>query len=274
MAEGWVRMCVLILFKQQAKDCSGFWREDDLWRHCQAAVASGTTWEVAYGHIVTTAICLLNLKWLPHTISCSVLCFKKGSIFTAMAFTDSTLQGQAVRVLPACFIWALLLSFSSQDGSVLCNTANPTALWTFLGFPVQGLRTLKFLLRMEEGRQHMKKSWCPGKSGAPLLMLICVTREATFLVKGLLTGCWPFKSMGKHPASMRNKELRCLCWAAFAAFKMQTFSLRISADPSLLLPEWLIPTEPYSSRRTGALKPPPRWRPNSRALDSAAVPAQ
>lgn len=191
-----------------------------------------------------------------------------------MAFTDSTLQGQAVRILPACSIWALLLSFLSQDGSVLCNTANRAALWTFLGFPVQGLRILKFLLRMEEGRQHMKKSWCPGKSGVPLLLLICVTREATFLVKGLLTGCWPFTSMGKHPASTRNKELRCLCWAAFAAFKMQTFSLRISADPSLLLPEWLIPTEPYSSRRTGALKPPPRWRLNSRALDSAAMPAQ
>lgn len=97
-------MCALILFKQQAKVRGGFWRENELWRHCQAAVASGTTWEVAYGRTDTTAICLLHLKWLPHTIFCGVLCFKTGSISSAMAFTDSTLQGQAVGVLPAGFI--------------------------------------------------------------------------------------------------------------------------------------------------------------------------
>lgn len=81
-----VCVCVLIVFKQQAKVCSGFWREDELWRHCQAAVASGTTWEVAHGHIVTTAICLLRLKWLPHTIFFRVLCFKKGIHFHSNGF--------------------------------------------------------------------------------------------------------------------------------------------------------------------------------------------
>lgn len=136
-AEGLVCMCILTLFKQRAEVCGRFWREHELWRHCQAAVASGTMWVAAYGHTDTTAICLLNLKWLPHSILCRVLDFKTGSIFTPMAFTDSTLQGQAVRVLLACFIWVLLVSFFCRRVTLYYgNTVNQAALWTFLCFPV------------------------------------------------------------------------------------------------------------------------------------------
>lgn len=102
-AEGLACPHSLILFKWQAKVCGRFWRDRELWRHCQAAVACGTMWVAAYGHTATTAICLLPLKWLPHPF-CLLLCtlpFKKGSIFTLMAFTESTLHRQAVSVL-AC----------------------------------------------------------------------------------------------------------------------------------------------------------------------------